>query len=444
VLKTKALAPQEPSKPASVAPLVRDAHDLVALSNAARLAPPALDENADELSLSDAALELRHAWLRRAHGYADDTLKSPREGTTASMPDGETVSLGYERDLDVSALETREPLDHANPGGWSSARLLCRSGQAALSCVLHLVSSLAEDACPLSVHHAGRYFETKSLLALWPRAVIRISPATMPVVDLLIGEPVYCDGHFGITEPTELPRIRSALILDTTLSGTELDLQPWFEKVEGNLVAVLRSGLKLDQAGLELANAGIIQLFVRERPMRKSIDLADAVARLQNIRALTGAGLTLDEMAALSAPWFLNSEYFRSYSRQVFTHNEALALAIGSDSHILEGCCHPALLPNATRLPAVAPFCAIRLRQGSLQEHRQLVRKLEAEFSRRGLALERGGSFGFRSTRYELIQPASGEGVPFVRVAVGFRGGPSVEALIHVMGEIAHGDHSPR
>ena len=46
--------------------------------------------------------------------------------------------------------------------------------------------------------------------------------------------------------------------------GLQVDLAPWLERTDGSFAAVFRSGLKLDQAGLELANVGIVQLFVRE------------------------------------------------------------------------------------------------------------------------------------------------------------------------------------
>ncbi len=415
-----------------IAPLEADATDLRRLAAAADLPPPAVDEPLDDARLEQAALELRRRWLERAHRPADSTLKSPCEGTTARMPGGGRVSFGYERDLDVSVLEAREPFDHAVPAGWTSTRVICRSGQAALSCLLHLVMGLGNGAeAPLRVHHAGRYFETTSLLALWPRRMLEVLPAETPAVDLLIGEPVFCDGRFGVADPEHLPRARRALILDTTLSGAEVDLAPWFERIEGPVAAVFRSGLKLDQAGLELANVGIVQLFARDA------DIVELAGRLRHIRALTGSGLTLDEMAALSAPWFLDAGYFRRYTQQVFAHNEALARAV--DSRMFEECCHPALLADRSDRPAVAPFCALRLRDGDLAAHRRLDDRLEQILARRRLAVAKGGSFGFRGSRYELIEPAPAEGTPFIRIAAGFRGGPSLDGLIDALGEAARG-----
>ena len=292
--------------------------------------------------------------------------------------------------------------------------MLCRSGQSTLSCLLHLVTSTGAAAAPLTLHHAGRYFESKALLEVWPRQVFRQVPAAASEVDVLLGEPVFCDGRFGVSDPHALPRARRALLLDTTLVGPAVDLAPWFDRFDGSLVAVFRSGLKLDQAGLELANVGITQIFVREGT---GVAAADDLRR---IRGLTGSGLTLDELAALSAPWFLDRAYLQAYTTAIFAHNAALGRAIGRGSAVFEEHSHPSL----ARAGAEAPFCAVRLRGGDRAAHRRLLEIVDDEIVRRGLCATRGGSFGFRGHRYELIEPEQDDGVPFLRVALGFRGGP--------------------
>ncbi|TAJ95815.1 MAG: hypothetical protein EPO10_30355 [Reyranella sp.] len=380
-------------------------------------------------NLDDAAFELRRAWLARAHHPGDATLKSPCEGEVSRLPDGKRIHFGYERELSARLLESRAPLCYPVPPGWQSLRVLCRSGQAALSCLLHHVAHTA-SALPLTLHHAGRYFETAALLDLWPRQVFALSDGSPSHVDVLIGEPVHCDGQFGLSIPTRLPRAFQALLLDTTMVGLQVDIAPWLERFEGSFAAIFRSGLKLDQAGLELANVGIVQLFVRDGA---KMNLAATAAALQRIRALTGGGLTLDEMAALSAPWFLDRDYLQHYTAQLFANNAALAQVVGSGSHLFDERCHPSLLSRE----AVAPFCAIRLRRGDAAAHRRLLHHVEEEITRRSLALANGGSFGFRGNRYELIEPEPSAGEPFLRVAMGFRGGSERDRIIELFRELA-------
>jgi hypothetical protein len=403
-----------------------DARDLDDLAR--RIGLPGITlatENDDELDA--AALALRRAWLARAHKPADTTLKSPCAGATVPMPCGEALRFGYERDLDVSLLEERGAPDHPTPDGWTSSRVVCRSGQSTLSCLLHLITSTDEPPFPLTLHHAGCYFESKALIDVWPSPVFRKVPAAVPEVDVLLGEPVFCDGRFGVSDPRALPRACRALLLDTTLAGPAVDLAPWFERFDGALVAVFRSGLKLDQAGLELANVGIAQLFIRKGT---SITPADDLRR---IRGLTGSGLTLDEVAALSAPWFLDRSYLQNYTAPIFAHNAALGCAIGQASPLFEERSHPSLVTAG----AEAPFCAVRLRDGDDAAHRRLLEVIDTEVERRGLSATRGGSFGFRGHRYELIEPDPADGVPFLRVALGFRGGPTLAGLIDLFRELA-------
>lgn len=415
-----------------------DARDLRALAVRIDAPPLFLENDADEQQLEAAALELRRHCLARAHRQADPKLKSPCAGTVARLPCGSRVSLGYERDLDVSALEQRGGEDYPTPPGWRSLRVLCRSGQAALACLLHLALSTARDGM-LRTGHAGRYFETKALLDLWPHSVLPRVPAEasgfdVQDVDLLIGEPAACSGGFEVARPEALPRVRHVLLLDTTLSGPTVDLAPWFARHDGAIAAVFRSGLKLDQAGLELANVGIVQLMVREG---SGLDPEALAEKLRHIRGLTATGLTLDELGALSAPWFLDGDYFRRYTERLFAQNAALAQAIGRDSPVFEPDCHPCLV-SETAPPAA--FCALRLRDGDLAAHRRLLACVEHEVGRRGIVATKGGSFGFRGIRYELVEPNPEDGAPFLRVALGFRGGAGAAAMIELFGELARGN----
>jgi hypothetical protein len=373
---------------------------------------------AQERQLDAAAMALRRAWLGVAHRPGDATLKSPRAGQVAQVACGSEVSFGYERDIDVSLLEKRRDYLQA-PRGWTGDLVLFRSGQAALACLIHWAAARWGAASPLSVAHAGAYFETASLLASWPQRMIRqVEKAAS--ADIVIAEPVWCDGRFGCA--TALPRARHALILDITMSGPAYDLAPHLDACP--LVIAYSSGLKLDQAGLELANAGIVRVLSR--------DGAEGIgAALRELRGLTGAGLTLDELSALSAPWFLDRAYTDRYTAAIFAHNRMLAEAIGTRSPVFGAQCHPSLIEPA----AQAPFCALTLNEPSPAAYRALETRVTQECERRGLLAIKGGSFGFRGHRFELIEPEGG--ATFLRVAMGWRDGWSRQGLCDLFAELA-------
>lgn len=412
----------------------QDSRDLQSLAGrAAQVSGQALPlpaiEGADypelERSLDAAALTLRRSWLALAHRPADRTLKSPRDGQTARVACGERVRFGYEREIDVSVLEQRSD-DYVQPvSGWNSEVVLFRSGQAALACLLQFAITHWGRRDALTVAHAGAYFETASLLEAWPQRVLRQVPAEHDPLDLAIAEPVWCTGTFACTH--RMPTARRALILDTTMSGPSYGLHPALRQAESPLVIAYSSGLKLDQAGLELANVGIVRVYARD-------DVAGVSGGLREIRALVGAGLTLDELSALSAPWFMDRGYADRYVGAIFDHNRALARAIGTESPVFAPRCHPSLADPASD----APFCALTLRNPSIEAYRTLEAQIGREAGRRGLLLTKGGSFGFRGHRFELIEPKPEQGAPFIRVALGWRGGWSCEGLIELLGELAH------
>jgi hypothetical protein len=371
-----------------------------------------------ERQLDAGAMTLRRNWLGAAHRPGEATLKSPRAGQVAHVASGSAVSFGYERDIDASVLEQREGYLRA-PAGWTADLVLFRSGQAALACLVHFAAAQWGKSDPLTVAHAGAYFETTSLLASWPQRMIR-QVDDVAAADVVIAEPVWCDGQFGCGE--HLPKARHALLLDTTMSGPAYDLAPHLDGCP--LVIAYSSGLKLDQAGLELANAGIVRVLARD-------DAGEVGTALRQLRGLTGSGLTLDELSALSAPWFMDRAYADRYTAAIFANNRQLAAAIGSRSPVFGACCHPSLADPT----AEAPFCALTLNEPSIERYRALEAKIASECERRGLLAVKGGSFGFRGHRFELIEPERGR--TFLRVAMGWRDGWSRQGLCELFAELA-------
>ena len=344
--------------------------------------------------------------------------ESPGTARSRASPCGEGLHFGYERDLDVSMLEGRGATYAPPPAGWMSDMVIFRSGQAALASILQFVAAAWGDKRTLSVAHAGAYFETRALLASWPRRAFRPTPATVVSADVVIGEPVWCNGCFGATE--RLPRARCVLLLDTTMVGPSHDLRPCLAAAADDceVAIAFSSGLKLDQAGLELANVGIARVLVREGARPRAAEIA---GRLRQLRGLMATGLTLDELSALSAPWFLDRTYVDTYTTAIFANNRLLAQSIGNDSAVFGPHCHPSR--------SDAPFCALQLREASPAHYRRLSEIVERQSEQRGLLLTKGGSFGFRGHRFELIEPAPRQGDPFLRVAMGWRDGHSCRGL---------------
>jgi hypothetical protein len=379
-----------------------------------------------EFACERAARALRATWLQSVAAETAQVFRSPTEIEARRLADAHDV-YGYERDFQPLELETRcAAYFPSAPEPWRCDHIFYSSGQAALaSALLTLTHSRS-----IRIAHLGSYFETRCLIERCFGGLHQ-DPGAASIV---IAEPIACDGAFtrieletliGIFQGNHAPR---TLIIDTTLLGYADPLPALCAELPpGALVLRFASGLKLMQAGLELANVGILSIYAVDGDR-----LAACGRDIRRARTLTGSGLRFAEALALGAPWFLDPAYARRYEEAVFAHNSALARAVSQNNQLFEPITHPSL----DDAPHGAPYCVFRLRSGAPFDLQTLAGILIGEARVRKLLFERGGSFGFRSSRFDLVEPESGE-TPFLRVAMGRRGGWSCDGVIRLMSEIA-------
>jgi len=376
-----------------------------------------------ERGFEQAARRLRAGWLRSVAAETARVLRSPTEREIARLEHSRHDAYGYERDFQPQSLEARcEGFFGPAPAGWTVAHVMFSSGQAALATILVHLGERRRDK--LRVAHIGSYFETSELVK---RAC---APAHDTAdADLLIVEPVACDGRFTAHDPGPMARGLAdgqTLLVDETLSAPASQLPAVLSAAIAPGAAILRlmSGLKLLQQGLELANVGIVSVFALDAQLAAS--LADGLKRC---RTLTGAGLRFVDALALEAPFFLDRAATQTYADKVFAHNAALAQAVAAGNRRFKA------LGVAG---AAAPYCAFELASGNgVEALGALAERIERDAKARGLLLERGGSFGFRGHRYEVIEPETGD-EPFLRVALGARGDRSCAGVIALIAELAH------
>lgn len=369
---------------------------------------------AAERALSSHASALRALWLRNAAAIAAETWRSPTAAETARLERGPHDAFGYERDLQPKALETRAAAFLPAPPGRRAEHVLAHSGQAAMTLVL---LALAETGAT-TLAHAGAYFETRDLLAALP-----LRPAPPETSDVLLVEPIACNGAFARNDAAGLLARRTAaalraLILDATLMGRAEHLLAPILPHDPALIIRISSTLKLMQGGLELANAGLISLYARDPgPMAR---------RLRRLRTLIGAGLSEADAIALEAPWFLDPAATDAYVGAVFANNARLAHALAAANTRFAPVRHPGLDGGD------APFCALGLTDPSEPACAALEREIAEAAQVRRLKFDRGGSFGFRDHRYEIVRPETGE-PSFLRIAMGRRGGWSCDGIISML-----------
>src|SRR5690349_6950537 len=361
--------------------------------------------------LEQATRAIRHIWLQAAASSTSKSYRSPTEDERTVTPTGRFHNFGYERDLQPDALERRcKNFFSAPPSGWPQDHVLFSSGQAAMTAVLTLLFSRQDGA--LRLHHAGCYFETVNLLTLFAGRFENVGGQD---ADTVIVEPVSCDGvEFGTVSLAQLATHASSdatqsIVVDSTLAGLDDGLNDLLSNLPPEReVFRVHSGLKLFQAGLELADVGIVSVYG-----------APSGDMLRRIRTLHGAGLRFADVAALELPLFLDPGATRRYEDAVFAHNRVLAHAARAN---------PAFDVSYPCDTKPAPFVIVNLRDAAHYEN--LDERICDEARKRGLVFDKGGSFGFRGHRFETVRPELGP--PFLRVAMGRRGGPSLAGILQL------------
>lgn len=412
-------------------------------------APPALpspdSDLASALALQRAHGTLRAWYLRAMTEHTRHHWRTPPTGARIPFPGAQGgYAFAYDRQHPPSCLEKR-----LVGSGQAAGCLLFSSGMGALCSVFQALGFLLGDDGALIAR--ASYFETLTLLRLGPYAKrwrrartdeeLADALGQLPV-DVVLVEPVPYD--WALT-PVDSALIGSALaqcpeppviVVDTTLTPSGPSLEHLLNelRVRASMLVVVRSGIKLDQAGLELTNLGIVEWWPgRGRPR----DDAWA-ATLAACRVVNGTTLTWAESCALAPAFVLDPVHLSSHAAQVGGNNHRLASRLCLAGELFADCAAPDLSWRV-------PFFVLALRENGQQAARALAGLLAGEQQRRGLGWQMSGSFGFRSPRYETILPEeqSRSGEPpqaVLKVAAGAMGGAQLEAIATLLEELVQFD----
>jgi len=389
---------------------------------------------------------------------------------------GGTNGFKYERLIHPNYLELGCKKYRPTPSGWRSRHMIFRSGMAAITSLLQNVRPylFADNQEPVTLDYFGGYFETKVLFDLFSSPLFSFrrhasQDGMLHEIEhgnsqLLFLEPVSYDWEMEALDLNKLytaltlrKRLPRMIIVDTTIIGNTFPLDQFLSALPGEpppIVMQINSCLKLDQEGLELANAGIASLFWRRNDTKHGEAALTLAKKMSRNRMITGTGLSLDEMAILDVPWFLNPERSQAHSQSVFENNRQLASildpVIASADGIFSHVSHPSLRVTE-RVPwAVAPFVIFHFREelDNKKAHTRLTTLLSKVSRKNHLGFGEGMSFGFRGHRFEIIKPNSilhpnGQAKWVLKVAMGCRQGPTRDAIINLLAEIAQCSEIP-
>jgi hypothetical protein len=425
----------------------------------ALLASEVLETLEGEQRLEKLEQELRQAWMRVAHQYSDPYMKSPPLGECKHLPSGAPLEHSYERNIRPITLEARCQSYRPPPQGWQADSVLFSSGMSGLATFLQSYLAMARPVPenPLRLRMWGGYFETLVLLELLRDAAFEyrrihaqeelFAEVMAGAADIVLLEPVNYDWDLN---SLNVPRFiqswrhctrsrRSVIILDTTLVGHSFPVASFLKALSvapPSLVVQVSSGLKLDQEGLELANVGILTIYFPQ--LHDQGTSAQQVGHyLRKVRTIVGSGLSLDEMAILDVPFFLDPTAFSRHCKAVFLNNALLAQSVDCCSGLFSRIVHPSLSDAKDWPWAQSPFVVFHLSQDDLACHGLLLAVVAYEARKRNLCLKMGSSFGFRGHRFEVIIPKLADRRGLFKVAMGAQMGPSRNGVISLFRSLA-------
>lgn len=425
---------------------------------------PNLETLVGERDLDMLAFDLRYRWLQFTYAQSARYLMSPPQGQRKLLPVNERIGYPYDRWIKPRLLEERLGDLHPAPKGWKGRAILFANGMAALSATLQMYRGQSHKMWtrppgPLSLHWFGGYFEIIKVLHLVCDDFLHgrkhahqqgLNDAVeRGIADLVLIEPVAADMSLAVFDldgfiaawQRRTVKRPCTIIIDASLSGPVFPVDKLCTSLRADppaMVIAIRSGLKLDQQGLELANAGLVNVYLPNTSSgAKRLERVED--RFKTTRTTLGVGVSQDEYAALTAPFFLNRTSLAQHSRAVFTNNrrfaEALAPHVKGRNGLIADISHPCLGPSRALDWAQAPFVTVRYR-GDQNNARAFMRAvLEFEAQARKLCLVPGSSFGFRGHRFEMGFSGDLKHTT-LRVAMGARQGPSIDAIIKLFQDL--------
>ncbi len=430
------------------------------------------EDLATERKLENLAMKLRNQWMRLAHSVVVGEMRSPALNHLPLMPVAKSARYMYERVAAPWQLEEKVKQSGAEVPGWTMEVSVFGNGMAAITGVITALRRLKKcfrraDGKNLQWDLFGGYFETLRLIKVMDVAELACRGFQNPemvlerfregVSDILSFELIAYDWDQTVMDPLALLEALESrpadrpwiLAVDTTLLGPIFDPGPLlstFGDRKPLLVLEIRSGLKLDQVGLEFSNVGVVRIFT---PHDLDTDRYPAAGRframLTDLRKLLGSGLSYTQMAVLDAPWIFHPEWMERHSKAVLDNNRRLALALVDSKGIFARVHHPCTGPQRELIWAESPLVIMEFHpEEDKQDHRDLLLGVIArEILRRNLVFELGSSFGFRHHRCEILVPEGpythpdGSERSFLKVAMGARYGPSLEGAIELFRELA-------
>lgn len=382
---------------------------------------------------------------RKKSNLSLDFLKSPHLDNESSFNSNKNTYFEYERGLPLDKIEKNWQYDIK---GIANKTVLFSNGMSAIDSVLRtLINTKKKEKVRIVCFCA--YFETISLLKLYDHAHLEIIFAETEntlikflnndEVDILFVEPTKYNWSLDKINMPNLLRILKKykrnkmvyIVTDTTLHGENSIIE---ECVRSSLVdnrnllfLDIKSGLKLNQLGLELSNLGIVNIYSNSARYNMLLNLADS---LKSVRVITGANLSFYELCLLDSKFLGNSQDIKNYQEKIFDNNSFF------DNNLKQGgCIKKIVFPRGSNNKLPTPFLFIHLYNND--DYEKVMDYIKDSFEKKNIEPPVGNSFGFRETRLELIKTKDEVPTKVIKIACGTYKGASFLLLLNLFNQLS-------
>lgn len=365
-------------------------------------------EYKNEMILQKITQKTRTEWLETVGKTTAKFDRSPWEGEIPKDVFGNDIQFTYERLIDDIILEKKYAYEIDN---YFSQMAFYKNGMAAIKGTIDCINSFLK--VPIKLKNHTKYFETEIYLKTLQNFGIEVYPLGSSYKDcnVFFFEPMKYDFSANVLKEelliNEINATSSNLIfvlMDSTMHNKTKIFEHLQDKISSKKDVIyvdIRSGLKLDQFGLELLNFGIVEWFVHKKNVRLKNILFSYISKY---RGFTGTNLSYNEIVTLSYPRSIDdsSIYCSKVNNNVLDFVSYLGSPKFKNSYITDIRHSQGLFLNEK---INQPFLYFKINEEDRSEsYDKFLHYLQNEFSKKNLFFPFRNSWGFRYPSIEYIQ----------------------------------------
>jgi hypothetical protein len=361
---------------------------------------------ANERKLQNKTQELRHLWLEEVGNVTSRFNRSSWEGEKPIDLFEKKVSFTYEtltNDTDVAAHYEYKI------EGFRNGTFLYPNGMQAIKGTLEAVQALSVEE--FVIEYSAAYFETQLLFRIMESNGVNISKIHNGPnhANVFYFEPMMYDFDANLVDMDgfiqsvmESTAEMVFIIVDSTMHGQTHLVERLNNRLNNKVVIFIdvRSGLKLDQEGLELSNLGVAEWFVRNN---YNHFYKESMSFIRKYKGLCGANISYAAITALSCGHDTDEskKYSENVKRTAIDFIEKIRAQFSGKGEIKS-----VYLPQGTLMgeKLVCPFIYLKLRCNTTEQHVNFIHEIQSTLRHDNLFLPFRNSWGFRFPSIECIE----------------------------------------